>query len=153
MKLYCMRHGEAENPGIHPERPLTANGKIALKKLAEHLKKNHIRFPTMVHSPRLRARQTAEALAELVEHDRVIESRCGLDQICYLEEAMELIDESNEDLLIVAHMPFIAELVCKLTTGQTQYPLLKFLPGTIVCLEPIAKPLWLIDWVLHASVV
>ena len=153
MKLYCMRHGEAENPGINPERPLTANGKAELKRLAEHLKKNHIRFPTMVHSPRLRARQTAEALAELVDHDRIMESHCGLDQTCYLGEAMELIEETNEDLLIVAHMPFIAELVCKLTTDQTKYPLLQFLPGTIVCLEPMIKPFWHINWVLHASVV
>ena len=69
MNLYLLRHGIAVEPGTpgcekDSERPLTPKGKRQLRQIAAAMKKMDLRFDLILSSPFLRARQTAEIIAE-----------------------------------------------------------------------------------------
>ena len=70
MKLYILRHGEATKPSDpkfanDAERPLTPKGIQRTKLLAYTLRRMEISFDMIFSSPLVRARETAEALADL----------------------------------------------------------------------------------------
>jgi len=70
MKLYLMRHGIAaqhlDGPILRDyQRPLTEEGKVETRQVALGLKKLGARPDVIVSSPLVRARQTAEILAEV----------------------------------------------------------------------------------------
>ncbi len=66
MELYLIRHGIAEEkqPDIKKdeERSLTKEGRQKTEKVAQRIKKLGLQFETIVTSPLVRARQTAEIL-------------------------------------------------------------------------------------------
>src|SRR4029434_10395463 len=69
MNLYLMRHGiavAADQPGIESDsgRPLTAKGTKRMRQAARGLRRLGVSFDTVLTSPFLRARQTAEIVAE-----------------------------------------------------------------------------------------
>ena len=95
MNLYLMRHGIAatvEQSGIDSdnERPLTPKGIKRMRRAAEGLRRLKLPVDAVVTSPLLRARQTAEIVAEAF----------GLEG--HLEEIPELAPQHSVDRLISA---------------------------------------------------
>jgi phosphohistidine phosphatase len=67
MQLYLMRHGHAEDAGAgmdDHDRRLTENGKARIAAAGRVLKQLSVRPDTIFSSPRVRALQTAEIVAE-----------------------------------------------------------------------------------------
>jgi phosphohistidine phosphatase SixA len=64
MRLYLVQHGEAKPEAEDPERPLTSRGTEDVKRVAGTLRKLQIKQPKIVHSGKLRAKQTAEILGQ-----------------------------------------------------------------------------------------
>jgi len=69
MNLYLLRHGIAVEPGTtgfekDSERPLTPKGQHQLRQIAAAMKKMDLRFDLILSSPFLRAKQTAEIIAD-----------------------------------------------------------------------------------------
>ena len=60
MKLYLVQHGEACAEDVDPERPLTAQGRADVERLAAFLQQAGIQVGRVIHSGKLRAEQTAE---------------------------------------------------------------------------------------------
>ena len=67
MKLYFLRHGEADWPDWNKpddDRPLTERGKKEMKKIAAFLEQLELPLDQIITSPLPRAKQTAEPVAE-----------------------------------------------------------------------------------------
>jgi hypothetical protein len=59
--LFLVHHGDAVGPGIEPSRPLSPEGREAVKRLAEGAAARGTKPAVIWHSGKLRAKQTAEA--------------------------------------------------------------------------------------------
>src|SRR5215470_13454393 len=72
IQLYLMRHGIAADLGEggvikDADRPLTMEGRAKMKQAATGLRELELKFNLVLTSPLLRARQTAEAVAEVLD--------------------------------------------------------------------------------------
>ena len=153
MKLYCVRHGHAEQlPNKNGERPLTHEGVDEINRMAVYLAHRDVRAVHVMHSSKLRARQSAIILAEAVAKDQLVE-------ICELLESdyptaplVDRIQEWHDDTLLVGHMPFMSQLVSALVLGDDYPDILRFPPATVVCLERFESR-WILNWVLRPDLV
>ncbi|MCW8901478.1 MAG: phosphohistidine phosphatase SixA [Gammaproteobacteria bacterium] len=146
MKLYLMRHGEALSPEKDPERGLTDNGKSKIKQVATHLQKAGVSFTRVIHSPKKRARETAEIMTAIisanvipVEHNHIAPND---DPRLIIAE----INDWDEDTLIASHLPFVPNLMTLLTGQDTYLSAISFETGTVVCLERNDKNSWDVKW-------
>ena len=143
MNLYLMRHGiavAADQPGTQSdsERPLTPKGIKRMRRAARGLRRLGISFDVILTSPLVRARQTAEIVAESL----------GLE--AQLEEISELAPESSVDhlisgltrfqdkehLLLVGHNPLLTHASSFLITGKKETSFeIELKKGGLCCIE------------------
>ena len=55
----------------------------------------------------------------------------------------------DRDTLIVGHLPFMARLVSHLVTGDENWSVAAYRPGSVVCLERDDVARWLINWMIR----
>lgn len=136
-RLFLVRHAEAvptwESGGSDFDRPLSQRGRTRFESLIQQLTKETVHPDCILHSPKLRAVQTAELLATQLE---IAESR--IDSVTFLGQSYtvetlreQLEQRSDEQIALVAHQPTLGWMVNELTGGQ----LVAFSPGTIVQLD------------------
>ena len=155
MKLYCVRHGQAENlPDASGDRPLTPEGKMEIEKVALYLEKRGVTVSHLMHSSKLRAQQTAEYFAKslLSDHNQSEVSKL-LEPDASVTVLVSHIQTWNEDTMLVGHMPFVSELVSRLLVGNQSFDLVCFTPGTVVCLEQIEGGQWILSWILRPELI
>lgn len=151
MKLYLMRHGKAENPGQDPEQGLTQEGQSEIEALARFLGEKEVQFKHVWHSPKTRARQTAETMARIISPHaefHVHEYMKPNDHTGIVEGDIKTWEQ---DSLIVSHLPFLPRLLSLLPgdTGATHA--ITFEPGTVVSLSKKGQDEWKINWVISPS--
>src|SRR5215470_8768657 len=78
MNIYLVRHGEAVSEKLDPERPLTASGREAVERVAGMAATKGVAVTTIFHSGILRARQTAEVLAQPLRPTLGVQQLSGL---------------------------------------------------------------------------
>ncbi len=115
MKLYIMRHGQAEMYApSDAERPLSDYGREEVRRSAQSLK--GISFDGIISSPYLRARQTAEIVASVVGvHELTIDDRFTPDD--GPATALSGLPEQG-CWLLVSHMPLVSRLTGLLVDGS-----------------------------------
>lgn len=149
MKLYLVQHGIAVAKDVDPDRPLAEQGQEDVDRLAIFLKQADIRIERVIHSEKLRARQTAERLADAIAPGVELETS-GLINPNDNPKAFDWQSESwDRDTLVVGHLPFMAKLVSHLVVEDENRPLTGFQPGSVVCLERISDTQWQIDWMVR----
>ncbi len=124
MNLYLLRHADAEErkPGMaDADRELTAKGREQAQRVAAWLKRQGVQAEALVSSPLVRARQTAEPVAEalglkIIEDSRLAGLRLTAEAVRDL--AREL--GTAESLLLVGHEPDLSDLIRELTRGQVE---------------------------------
>ena len=148
MKLYLVQHGQAMAKEQDQERALSEQGRQDINRLGQFLQQAGIRVERVIHSGKLRARQTAEALAEAVAPGLEPEVS-GLLGPNDNPKAFDWQSESwDRDTLVVGHLPFMAKLVAHLVAEDERLPLVAFLPGSLVCLQRNDGH-WQIAWMLR----
>ncbi len=149
MKLYCVRHCEANAVDVDSERGLSAQGLEDANKLGEHLRQQQIIIPEVLHSGKKRAEETAEILAKACEAENIIATPVLLDDMADVNVIVDMAKTWVSDTMLVGHMPFMANLVSALVMELTDnMQLVTYVPGTIVCLHLVDGGRWVIDWVL-----
>jgi phosphohistidine phosphatase len=143
MELYLVQHGEAKKKEEDPERPLTTKGKEDVNHVAARTAKL-VKVHTIMHSPKLRAKQTADIMAghnhaSSVEHD-------GLKPLDDPNIAKELAETQDKNLMLVGHLPHLNRLASLLLTGDQEADAVSFTMGAVVCLEKDEK--WRVRWIL-----
>ncbi|TBW09039.1 phosphohistidine phosphatase SixA [Azotobacter chroococcum] len=123
MKLWLLRHGEAEpHARTDAERELTRHGRKEVRQAAAHLAHRPLR--TILCSPYVRARQTAELLEALLDSAPQLAVADWLTPDDDPRQALDrLAERSEEELLLVSHQPFIGALAGLLIHGHLQDPL------------------------------
>ncbi len=148
MKLYLVQHGEALKKEVDPERPLSDQGSADIDRLAALMKQAGIQVSRVIHSGKLRARQTAERLAQAIAPGVDLEVS-GLINPNDNPGAFDWQSESwDRDTLVVGHLPFMAKLVSHMLVADENRVLIAFQPGSIVCVEQYDDVHWQLNWML-----
>jgi phosphohistidine phosphatase len=149
MKLLLVQHGEAAAKDVDPDRPLTDSGAQDIDLLGAFLRRAGIRADRVIHSGKLRARQTAARLGEAIAPGVPLEVS-GLINPNDNPKAFDWQSESwDRDTLVVGHLPFMARLVSHLVAGDEVLRLVEYRPGSVVCLEHDGDLGWRIAWMVR----
>jgi phosphohistidine phosphatase len=127
MELYILRHGIAEDltgslRGGDSQRQLTADGIKKTRSIAKGMKAASCSFDVIFSSPYLRAKQTAEIVAEVIKPANAVKL---LPALTPEGSPKDLIDElkkrygKQKRLLIVGHEPYLSRLISLLISGDT----------------------------------
>ena len=128
MNLHLLRHGLAADLGTDgikrdSERPLTSEGREKLHRVTAAMQAMEFSFDLILSSPFLRARQTAEVVADALKARKRMcledELACGGD-VRELAQRLARIRPAPENLLLVGHEPGLSELVSLLCAGTLQ---------------------------------
>jgi phosphohistidine phosphatase len=160
MNLYILRHGIADAPGTgrivaDADRPLTAEGERKVWQIAEAMEALELSFDLILASPYLRARQTAEIVAEAFKARKKLEFNEALTPSGSSQQLVEFLNRRQpapESVLLSGHEPSLSELIslllsggenlsitmkkgglCKLTVEQLKH-------GRCACLEWLLTP-------------
>ena len=138
-QLYVIRHAiaAAKDPNqTDAARPLTAKGRRRWReavKGAEHL---GFRFDLLLHSPWLRAVETAQELTRLVEGTTEV-----TDLLARPPDPQLLGKLTGERIAVVGHQPWLGDLVGLLVFGHPELGAhLELKRGSILCLEGSVEP-------------
>ena len=128
MNLFLLRHGLAvENltAGIErdADRPLTPKGERRLGQIADALEAMGLKFDLLLSSPYVRARQTAEIVADSLGLKKKLHFSEDLvpgGDARVLIAALNRREPRPENILLVGHEPFLSELIATLTSGDAR---------------------------------
>jgi phosphohistidine phosphatase len=148
MTLYLVQHGDTVPEAADAARPLSEKGRQDVRVLAEVLARAGVAGVRILHSGKLRARQTAEIIAARVAPGAAIETASGLDPNDEPAAAARSLAVSSGDLVVVSHMPLVAKLATLLVTGKTAPVVVAFQPGAAVALAR-DEGSWLIAWLMR----
>jgi phosphohistidine phosphatase len=151
MKLYCMRHGQAVDAAIDAQRALSDCGADQVRRLATHLSEAHINFSHVISSDKLRTRQTAEIMSEIIAPTVKIHSSSCLTNNQDCSDLLQEIACWNDDTLLVGHLPMIDDLVNSLLMRMHGRCPINFIPATIVCLEKRQLLDWDLSWIINPT--
>ena len=128
MLLFLVRHAHSD-PGEPDElRPLSARGRGETQALAERLAAHSTPPRLVLTSPLVRARETAEALAEATAAELRIDER--LAPGASAENLRESVDDESGPVAAVCHQPDCSEIALALTGGDPGFP-----PGGVAEIE------------------
>lgn len=119
MLLHLLRHADAGDPaawsGPDAVRPLSEKGRKQSKRLADHLASIGFSVDAVITSPKIRAEQTAEIVAERIRARIVVDDRLAGPFEADTVEAM--LDDAGgpERVLLVGHDPDFSELLSTLS--------------------------------------
>jgi phosphohistidine phosphatase len=138
VKLYIVRHGEASAAtGSGDEPGLTATGLEQAKQAGQLLFAEDPGL--LLHSPKLRARQTAQQILALCPAATSQEAGCLLPSATAYDVAgvLEVVEaEGVESVVLVSHLPLVAELVGWFVDGDpSESRLPGYTPAGIVALD------------------
>ena len=129
--VYFAQHAKATSKEIDEHRPLSADGTDETRSVASCLKKHHVEINKVCHSGKLRAVQTANIFAEILDVDDVIQ----LDVMNPNDEPTKLIQQISQDkVLYVGHLPNIQKVVSKLICDEDA-AVVQFQNSAVVCIE------------------
>jgi phosphohistidine phosphatase SixA len=118
MLLHLLRHAHAGDPetwqGDDSARPLSDKGQAQARRLARHLEAIGFSADRIISSPKVRAAQTAEPVAERIGLSVVIDDRLagGLD----LDDAEAVLRDAGDpdSAVLVGHDPDFSDLLAML---------------------------------------
>jgi len=147
MKIYLVRHGDALPTEINQENPLSPQGSENIEKIAKYLAKRSFPLTTILHSQKLRAKQTAEIFREYLTPETPLEEHRHLNPNDRIDAIATRVEAEFEDLMVIGHLPFLSKLTGYLVVGDEDQILINYQPGTVACLEAIDGN-WVIRWVV-----
>jgi phosphohistidine phosphatase len=147
MDFYLVRHGDAKSEQEDPKRSLSDRGRIEVEKVARAAAAKDIKVSEILHSAKLRAKQTAEILASSLSPRSGVREIGGLspqDDPFIIKAELEV---AEEPLMLVGHLPHLGRLASLLVKGDPENEVVNFPPAAIVCLSHV-KGAWEVKWTL-----
>jgi phosphohistidine phosphatase len=143
--LILVHHADAVGPHVDPQRPLSPRGFQQADRLAAEVKAAGFSPAAIWHSGKLRGRQTGEAFLRLCNPFADFRMVRGLHSEDPPEWMRDELAADPRDLLLVGHMPHIADLSRMLLPGSPPIPL-----HGLIALER-EDDRWVERWRLGAS--
>ena len=146
MNIYLLRHGIAaplgqENQFQDEERALTSEGILKMRKAAQGLKRLGVTFDMIVSSPLVRARQSADIVADVLRFREAISLWEDLEPSGSPEGVAQRLAELRErdSVLLAGHQPSIGCLASYLISRNPKVSL-PFKKGAIFCVGVTEVP-------------
>lgn len=153
MPLYLVQHGKCLPREVDPDRPLSPEGKGEVRRIAGVAGGYGVNVSRILHSGKMRARETAEILAGILRPEDGMGETSGLDPLDDPADWAAAADPAGR-LMLVGHLPFMERLAALMVTGSPARPVFRFQNGGIVCLDiyPGTARDWVIQWALMPHV-
>ncbi len=151
MHVYLVRHGEARAAMDDGARPLTDRGREQVQRVARHAAALGLQVPQIRHSGKLRARETAEILAEHLAPARGLQELKGLNPGDDPAMAKAAIEAMSESVMLVGHLPHLSRLASSLLVGDPGKELIRFAEAAFACLARNESG-WLLQWILAPEI-
>ncbi|MFO7496848.1 MAG: phosphohistidine phosphatase SixA [Desulfobacterales bacterium] len=153
MVLYLVQHGLSNPREKDPQQGLSAAGTATVNRIAAVARGYHVTVGRILHSGKLRARQTAEIFMRALAPRQGLAETDGLNPMDDVTRFIERLDQL-ENVMLVGHLPFMERLAAFLVTGSPEKRVFKFQNGGILCLEKDgdAGMLWYIKWTLMPEI-
>lgn len=151
MKLYLVQHGESKDKRHDPDRSLTDNGTRQTKKIAAWLGRLADPIYVIYHSLKKRADQTAEIFEIRLAPVNGARAMAGLKPNDDVMPIVEQLEETDEPLMIIGHLPFLGKLASHLITGNQQLQVVSFVNSGVVCLER-HNDSWSVAWSVSPAI-
>lgn len=145
MNFYLVRHAQALSELADPTRPLSDEGRKEAESVARSASVKGVRVVTILHSDKLRAKQTAEIFEQFLSPLRGIREIRGLAPEDDPLLAKAELEAAQEPLMMVGHLPHLGRLASMLVTGDPERAVVEFPSATLVCLE-FSREAWQIKW-------
>ncbi len=141
MMLYLMQHAQAVPDEVDAERPLSLEGRAAIGRVAARAAQLGLAPDRIYHSGKLRALQTAEALAEALHRENAVEELEGLrpkDRAEPLARWLRVESQkpSGGGIVLVSHLPLLDRLASLLLTGDEEMGVVAIQYAALVALTP-----------------
>jgi phosphohistidine phosphatase len=151
VEIYLVQHGKAKSKEEDPERPLTEEGRGEVASVARHAANMGVKVSKILHSGKLRAKQTAEILAEHLSPEGGVAAGEGLSATDDPERARNMAGAAEQPLMMVGHLPHLSRLTSSLVVGNPENEVVKFRKGGIVCLTK-TEGNWTLSWFLTPEI-
>lgn len=147
MLLYLIQHGDAKREEEDPSRPLSEKGIEDVKRVASHISRLNIGVEEILHSGKLRAKQTAEIMAEKLMIGKGISEADGLAPLDNPGLWAERLETRKNPLMLVGHLPHLGKLASLLLCSKKERNVVAFKMGGIVCLKRDDTG-WSLQWMI-----
>lgn len=150
-RLHFLRHADAGDPvawtGPDEARPLSGKGEKQSRRLGRFLAAGGFSLGPIITSPKLRASQTAEIVAQELGLDVTVDDRLafGLDAVAV--EAILFDAGEPERPVLVGHDPDFSELAAWLT-GASSFEMKKGALVRIDTVRPISEASGTLRWLV-----
>jgi len=148
MNIYLLRHGIAaalsqENNFRDEQRALTVEGIAKMSEAAQGLRKLQVDFEVIASSPLVRARQTAEIVAEALKFRQPLDEWNELVPDGPVEAILRRLHDFREckSALLVGHQPSIGCIASYLVFGDARVSL-PVKKGALLCVQANHPPPW-----------
>jgi phosphohistidine phosphatase len=150
LELYLLRHAHAGNPaewtGDDAVRPLSQKGRRQARALGRFLAERGFGPDAIVSSPKVRARQTADIVADSIGIAVTVDERLAgpldLDVL-----AAVVASAGGDQIVLVGHDPDFSEL-CATLCGAGEMPLRKGALARIDVALPLAPGIGKLRWLV-----
>ena len=134
MALFLVQHGKSLPKEEDPARGLSKYGIEETRAVAEAAAAQNVQVTRIIHSGKKRALQTAEIFTKILGPEAGIAEvpdLAPLDDVSTFSSTVN----TEENIIVVGHLPFMERLVSYLVTGSTETLVVKFQNSGIVCLD------------------
>jgi phosphohistidine phosphatase len=148
MALFLVQHGKNLPKEKDPDQGLSREGTVETQAMAALAAENNVQLLRIIHSGKKRALQTAEIFVKTLEPEGGMSRGAGLAPLDDVSEFASTLN-SDENIMVVGHLPFMERLVSYLVEGSVEKPVIKFQNSSIICLDrEDASGTWYIRWAL-----
>ncbi len=152
MALFLVQHGKSLPKDVDPDQGLSEEGVTETERIANVAKDYGINVKAIKHSVKTRARHTADIFATALKPAGGTEEIAGIKPMDDVSAVAENIDSEDDDML-VGHLPFMERMTSFLITGSIENPVFKFQNSGIVCLDQDRETKsWFIKWALMPNI-
>ena len=117
MRLYLVRHGQADHGPIDVERHLSKRGRLDVEAMAQYLSEQGVTAGRVVHSGLVRAFETAQVLAALVSPDKDVSLMPGIEPWGSVDEFAKVALGWDQDTMVCGHEPFMGNAAMTLQSA------------------------------------
>jgi phosphohistidine phosphatase len=146
-QVYLVQHAEAMSEEQHPDRPLNDLGREHAAWVADVAAELSVEVEQIRHSGKARAQETAQIMGDALAPAEGVVAVSGLAPLDDVEPVAEEIDQADQPLMLVGHLPFMERLAGYVLTGDAREPVIDFTNAGIVCLEK-KDGRWQATWIL-----
>jgi phosphohistidine phosphatase len=115
VRLYLVRHAEAESGDPDELRTLSARGREQAREVGERLAADGVRPDAVLSSPLLRARETADAIAKATGATAQPDERLAPGATA--EDLRSSVAGRGETVVVVGHQPDCGQIAASISGG------------------------------------